>query len=83
MNKLLPLIFALSLLGGSASYSMPVAPLTQPQNGLTVIVASDANGNGASYRPHRRSYHRSYRRDQHCGYRAAEYPYASHVTSPL
>jgi hypothetical protein len=37
MNKLLPLIFALSLLGGSASHARPVAPLTQLQSGLTVI----------------------------------------------
>ena len=40
MNKLLPLIFALGLLGGSAAYAMPVAPLAPSQGTLTICPAS-------------------------------------------
>ena len=38
MNKPLPLIFALSLLSGSAAYAMPVAPLSPPQATLMIQV---------------------------------------------
>lgn len=39
MRKLLPLIFALGLLGGSAAYAMPVAPLgPTTQGSLTIQV---------------------------------------------
>ena len=38
MTKLLPLIFTLGLLNGSAAYAMPVAPLSQPQDSPTIQV---------------------------------------------
>lgn len=38
MNKLLPLIFALSVFGVSAAQAMPVVPLGSPQTTLTIQV---------------------------------------------
>ena len=83
MNKLLPLIFALGLLGGSAAYAIPVAPLGQPQATLTVQVGSGCglgvrrgplgqcipvyNGNGNE------GYCRAYRRGYYRGYRQDNY----------
>ena len=83
MNKLLPLIFALSVFGGSAAYAMPVAPLSQPQATLTIQVGGGC-GLGVHRGPLGRCvpvyvyrgydpYYRGYVRGYYRGYRRGYY----------
>jgi hypothetical protein len=94
MNRLLSLIFVLSVFGGSTAYAMPVAPLGPTQATLTIKVGSGCglgvrrgpfNGcdpvyDGNGNEGDYRAYRRGYYRSyRQDGYRAANYPYVSHV----
>ena len=89
MTKLLPLISALSLFGGSAVYAMPVAPLSKPHVTLTIQVGYGCGlgvrrGPGGEcvpvhvygdYDPYYGGYIRGYYRGYHEGHRDTYYPY--------
>jgi hypothetical protein len=81
MNKLLPLTFALAVVGGSAAYGMPVVQIKSTQTTSEIQVGS---GRYNYYRGYTRGYYRGYRQGYYQRYYAvpySAYPYGNFGSS--
>ncbi|MDI3469941.1 MAG: hypothetical protein OJF62_002004 [Pseudolabrys sp.] len=79
MKKLLSLLFALGVVGGSAAYGTPIVPLNAAHTSLATHVGYRCGLFGACapvyiYGGHD-LYYQGYRRGYYDGYRDASYPY--------